>query len=75
MPHVMVGSGLVGYAALHKEAVVVDDVTKDPRYINIVPDVRSELAVPLLLKDRCIGVFDLESPELAAFDKQDAEIL
>ena len=72
---VEVGSGLVGYAALHRQPVLVDDVSKDPRYIEVVPDVRSELAVPLLLKDRCIGVFDLESPELAAFDKRDAEIL
>jgi len=37
--------------------------------------VRSELAVPMLLKDRCIGVFDLESPELDAFSKRDVEIL
>lgn len=75
LPRVKVGSGLVGYAALHRQAVLVDDVSKDPRYIEFVPDVRSELAVPLLLKDRCIGVFDLESPELAAFDQRDAEIL
>ena len=75
VPNVRVGSGLVGYAALHKEAVLVDDVTKDLRYINIVQDVRSELAVPLVLKDRCIGVFDLESPELAAFDKRHTEIM
>jgi sigma-B regulation protein RsbU (phosphoserine phosphatase) len=40
-----------------------------------VPDVRSELAIPLLLKDRCIGVVDLESPELNAFSKRDVEIL
>jgi sigma-B regulation protein RsbU (phosphoserine phosphatase) len=75
VPNVKVGSGLVGYAALHKEAVLVDDVMKDPRYINIVEDVRSELAVPLVLKDRCIGVFDLESPELAAFEKRHTEIM
>lgn len=75
VPTVKVGSGLVGHAALHKEAVLVDDVTKDPRYINVVPDVRSELAVPLVLKDRCIGVFDLESPELAAFDKRHTEMM
>ena len=36
---------------------------------------RSELAIPLLLKDRCIGVIDLESPELDAFSKRDVEIL
>lgn len=75
VPTVKVGSGLVGHAALYKEAVLVDDVTKDPRYINVVPDVRSELAVPLVLKDRCLGVFDLESPELAAFDKRHTEIM
>jgi sigma-B regulation protein RsbU (phosphoserine phosphatase) len=69
------GEGLVGYAALHKEAVLVADVSQDPRYINVVPDVRSELAIPMLLKDRCIGVLDLESPELDAFTKRDVEIL
>jgi sigma-B regulation protein RsbU (phosphoserine phosphatase) len=72
---VKLGEGLVGYAALHKEAVLVDDVTQDPRYINAVEDVRSELVIPLLLKDRCIGVFDLESPELAAFSKKNVELL
>jgi sigma-B regulation protein RsbU (phosphoserine phosphatase) len=75
VPRVRLGEGLVGYAALHREAVRVADVSQDPRYIKIVPDVRSELAIPMLLKDRCIGVFDLESPELDAFSKRDVEIL
>lgn len=75
LPKVKLGEGLVGYAALHREAVLVPDVAKDPRYIKAVEDVRSELAVPMLLKDRCIGVFDLESPELDAFTKRDVEIL
>jgi sigma-B regulation protein RsbU (phosphoserine phosphatase) len=75
VPRVRVGEGLVGYAALHGEAVLVSDVSQDPRYISVVPDVRSELAIPLLLKDRCIGVIDLESPELDAFTKRDVEIL
>jgi phosphoserine phosphatase RsbU/P len=60
---------------LHKEPLLVSDVSKDPRYINLVEDVRSELVIPMLIKDRCIGVFDLESPELDAFKKSDAEIL
>ena len=42
----------------------------DPRYIKVVDDVRSELVIPLLVKDRCIGVFDLESPELDAFTQE-----
>ena len=41
----------------------------------MVEDCRSELVIPLLLKDRCIGVFDLESPELDAFSKSDVEML
>jgi sigma-B regulation protein RsbU (phosphoserine phosphatase) len=72
---VKLGEGLVGYAALHKEPVLVDDVTQDPRYIKAVEDVRSELVIPLLVKDRCIGVFDLESPELGAFTKKHVELL
>jgi phosphoserine phosphatase RsbU/P len=75
LTRVRVGDGLVGYAALHKEPVVVADVAADPRYIKVVDDARSELVIPLLLKDRCIGVFDLESPELDAFTKLHVEIL
>ena len=72
---VKVGEGLVGYAALHKQPVLVSDVALDPRYIKVVEDARSELAIPLLVKERCIGVFDLESPELAAFNKSHVEML
>ena len=46
-----------------RKPVLVPDVSQDPRYIKIVDDVCSELAMPLMLKDRCIGVIDLESPE------------
>lgn len=75
LPTVKLGEGLVGYAAHHREVVLAPDVSKDPRYIKVVEDVRSELAVPMLLKDRCIGILDLESPELDAFSKRDVEIL
>jgi sigma-B regulation protein RsbU (phosphoserine phosphatase) len=75
MPRVKLGHGLVGYAALHGEAVLVPDVSADARYIKVVDDARSELVIPLMLKDRCIGVFDLESPELDAFTKRHVEIL
>lgn len=68
------GEGLLGYAIQHKEVVLVPDVTKDPRYINAVPDAKSELVVPLLVKDRCIGAFDLESPELNAFSRRHVEL-
>jgi sigma-B regulation protein RsbU (phosphoserine phosphatase) len=75
MEPVKLGEGLVGYAALHKEVVLVPDVEKDPRYIRAVKDVRSELVIPLMLKDRCIGVFDLESPEKDAFNKKHVKLL
>ena len=75
VPRIKVGLGLTGYAALHRTPVLVPDVSQDPRYIRLVADARSELVIPLLLKDRCIGVFDLESPELDAFKKSDQEIL
>ena len=69
------GEGLTGYAALHKVPVNVPDVSLDPRYVKVIEDVRSELVIPLLYKDRCIGVFDLASPELDAFDKRHVELL
>ena len=72
---VKLGQGLVGWAAQHKEPLLVSDVSTDPRYIPAVKDVKSELVIPLLLKDRCIGVFDLESPELDAFTKEHTELL
>ena len=57
---VPVGTGIVGYAARHKEAVLVSDVSKDARYISSNPETKSELAVPLVYKDKVIGVLDLE---------------
>jgi sigma-B regulation protein RsbU (phosphoserine phosphatase) len=75
LPKVPLGEGLVGYAALHREPVLCPDVSKDPRYIKVVDDVRSELVIPMVIKDRSVGVFDLESPELDAFTKRDVEIL
>ena len=73
--NIKLGEGLVGWAALYKEPLLVSDVSKDPRYINLVEDVRSELVIPMLIKDRVIGVFDLESPELNAFTKENKELL
>jgi phosphoserine phosphatase RsbU/P len=72
---IAVGAGLVGYAVANKQAVNVADVTQDPRYIKVVEDARSELVIPLLVKDRCIGVFDLESPDVKAFSKAHVDLL
>ncbi len=72
---VKLGEGLVGHAALTRQPILVPDVSLEPRYIKVNDDARSELVIPLLVKERCIGVFDLESPELNAFTKDHLEIL
>jgi sigma-B regulation protein RsbU (phosphoserine phosphatase) len=59
--------GLVGWAARHKEPVLVKDVTKDDRYIELNPETRSELAVPLIYQGKAIGVLDLEHTKRAYF--------
>ncbi len=74
-PRIKVGVGLCGYAALHKEALLVGDVSKDPRYLKLIPETRSELVVPLIHKDRVVGVFDLESPVLDRFTDEHVKVL
>lgn len=59
---VSVGEGLVGRAAQTRRSVLVNDVATDPAYIESLPAMRSELAVPLIAKNRVIGVIDLEAP-------------
>ena len=51
----------------HRQAVLVPDVSKDPRYIRLNPETRSELAVPLIYKDKVIGVLDLEHTKRGFF--------
>jgi len=63
------GQGLVGYAALHKQPVLVPDVSKDPRYIKLNPETHSELCVPLVFQDRLIGVLDLEHTRRGYFSE------
>jgi sigma-B regulation protein RsbU (phosphoserine phosphatase) len=61
------GKGITGSAAETRQIIRVADVTHDPRYIAAHSDIRSEVAVPLILHDRVIGVVDLESVRLAFF--------
>jgi sigma-B regulation protein RsbU (phosphoserine phosphatase) len=62
-----VGKGIVGQVALTRHPILVNDVTQDERYISANPEVRSELAVPLIAKNRLIGVLDLESEQEGYF--------
>jgi sigma-B regulation protein RsbU (phosphoserine phosphatase) len=72
---IKVGEGVTGIAAQRREAVLVDDVSTDPRYISAVPNVRSELAVPLIIKNRLIGVIDIESPQPNHFTEEHKRLL
>jgi phosphoserine phosphatase RsbU/P len=72
---VSVHEGIVGAAATLRRPVVVPDVQLDPRYIMLNPETRSELAVPMIYKDRVIGVMDLESPQLNYFTPDHVQVL
>jgi phosphoserine phosphatase RsbU/P len=67
--------GIVGAAAALGKPVVVPDVSADPRYLKVNAETRSELAVPMMYKDRVIGVMDLESPQLNYFTPQHVQAL
>lgn len=65
--NVPLGKGITGAAAGSREVVRVHDTNKDPRYIASHPDIRSEVAVPLIVQDRVLGVMDLESEAVGHF--------
>ena len=72
---VRVGQGVTGLAAERREAVLVNDTANAAHYIDVVPNVRSELALPLIVKNRVIGVIDLESPEPNHFTEEHKDLL
>src|SRR5215471_17781706 len=69
------GQGITGTAAATAHSVRVSDTSKDPRYINAIDSVRSELAVPLMLQGKCIGVLDIQSRHLNYFTKDQQSIM
>src|SRR3989454_1948826 len=72
---IKVGQGVTGAAAQRGEAVLVDDVSKETRYISAVPNVRSELALPLIVKNRVIGVIDIEARQANYFTEEHKRLL
>ena len=72
---VKVGEGVTGRAVKERRAVLVNDVSKDHAYIQAVPHVRSELAVPLITKNKVIGVIDIEAPQQNYFKEEHARLL
>ncbi|HWA88272.1 MAG TPA: GAF domain-containing protein [Opitutus sp.] len=65
------GHGITGWCVLNSRALLVPDVTVEPRYIAIRPGARCEMAAPMSDGDLVIGVIDLESDRLRGFDAAD----
>ncbi|RIK30681.1 MAG: hypothetical protein DCC56_10195 [Anaerolineae bacterium] len=74
---VKIGQGLIGEAAESGEQIVVRDVRKDARYrfINALPGTRSEVAIPLKIEGRVLGVLDVQSDQADAFHPNDLLVL
>jgi sigma-B regulation protein RsbU (phosphoserine phosphatase) len=72
---IKVGEGVTGQAVQLRQTILIDDVTKDPRYIAAVPNVCSELAIPLTTKNRVIGVIDLEARHVGYFNEEHKRLL
>src|SRR5256884_1706267 len=72
---VPLGQGITGTAAATGHSVRVSDTAKDARYINAIDSVRSELAVPLMLRGKCVGVLDIQSRHLDYFTRDQQNIL
>jgi GAF domain-containing protein len=70
-----VGEGIIGCVAEVLEPVAVPDVRVDPRYVKGLDGVRSEMAVPLVIGDRLLGVLDVQSRSPAAFAETELALL
>jgi len=75
LDNIPLGKGITGAAAASREVVRVHDTTTDPRYITSHAGVRSEVAVPLMVQDRVIGVLNLESERIGYFTEDHARTL
>jgi len=67
--------GITGWVAATGRPLYVPDVEKDPRYIPGMKGVRSEIALPLKIGEKMLGVLNVESTELGAFRERDVRIL
>jgi len=67
--------GITGWVASTGRPLYVPDVQKDPRYVPGMKEVRSEIALPLKIGEKVLGVLNVESTELGAFHERDVRIL
>jgi L-methionine (R)-S-oxide reductase len=70
-----IGEGICGYAAAHAESIIVDDVNKDPRYLQCFTQTKSEIVVPIMHQGEVFGEIDVDGDELAAFGEDDRLLL
>jgi serine phosphatase RsbU (regulator of sigma subunit) len=77
--HMRYQEGIIGWVAAHAEPLLVADVTKEPRYApgpdNALANTRSELAVPLVVGQRVVGVLDVQSDRPGAFNEEDLFVM
>ncbi len=74
-PRLRLGEGFIGYVAQTGKSLICADVSKDDRYFPARMRTKSELVTPIVSNDKVIGVFDLESDDLDAYDDDDLAIL
>src|ERR1700727_2103418 len=72
---IKVGEGVTGQAVQLRQTILIDDVTRDPKYIPAIPNVCAELAVPLITKNKVIGVIDLEARHAGYFHEEHKRLL
>jgi len=72
---VVIGSGLIGNAAREKRPLYVPDFTLDDRYVPFGKKTRSELAIPLMVRDEMVGVLDCQSENPDHFDPETVDLL
>src|SRR5690348_15627737 len=72
---VKVGEGISGRAAQLRQPILIDDVSALDFYIAAIPNVCSELAIPLIIKNRVIGVIDIEAREKGYFTEDHKRLL
>jgi len=67
--------GICGAAASTGQTVVVDDVSKDPRYLACSLETKSEIVVPIFVREKVVGELDIDSHFPAAFKQEDRELV
>ncbi len=76
-PHTRIplNQGICGAAASSGQTVVVDDVSKDPRYLACSLETKSEIVVPVFVHGRVVGELDIDSHFPAAFTEEHKDLV